>query len=188
LPIIAYADRGGENRRASIGANEFERFVFGFGDIEMEAENMSVVLLVEDDPGDQKLMRYALSQQELRSHLEIVGTAEEALDYLERTMTESSDSYRPDLILLDLNMPGIGGKEFLRRIKQDERFSDIPVVIVSTSDSTADIQDSYKMKAAGYIQKCPSPEDLRRVVQKLVHYWFATSTLIKKEARATECA
>jgi chemotaxis family two-component system response regulator Rcp1 len=175
-------------RGASIDANELSRFIFGFGDIEMEAEKMSVVLLVEDDPGDQKLMRYALSQQELRSRLEIVGTAEEALTYLERSITEDSDACRPDLILLDLNMPGIGGKEFLRRIKHDGRFSDIPVVIVSTSDSTTDIQDSYRMKAAGYIQKCPSPEELRRVVQKLVHYWFATSTLVKKEAKAAECA
>jgi CheY-like chemotaxis protein len=187
LPIASYGDRDGVNRRASIDANELLRFVFGFRDIEMEAEHTSVVLLVEDDPGDQKLMRYALSQQELRSRLEIVGTAEEALDYLRRTVTEGSDAYRPDLILLDLNMPGIGGKEFLRRVKQDERFSDIPVVIVSTSDSTTDIQDSYRMKAAGYIQKCPSPEELRRVVQKLVHYWFATSTLVKKEANVAEC-
>lgn len=153
----------------------------------METEKLSVVLLVEDDPGDQKLMRYALSQQELHSRLEIVGTGEEALNYLERTEEEGSEFYRPDLILLDLNMPGIGGKEFLKRIKQNPKFSDIPVVIVSTSDAAGDIQDSYKMKAAGYIQKCPSPEDLRRVVQKLVRYWFATSSLVKNETRLAEC-
>jgi chemotaxis family two-component system response regulator Rcp1 len=150
----------------------------------METEKMSVVLLVEDDPGDQKLMRYALSQQQLRSQLKIVGTAEEALDYLERSTQDGSDVCRPHLILLDLNMPGIGGKEFLRRIKLDPRFFDIPVVIVSTSDATSDIQDSYKLKAAGYIQKCPSPQELKRVVQKLVHYWFATSSLVKSEANA----
>lgn len=148
---------------------------------------MSIVLLVEDDPGDQKLMRYALSQQELRSHLEIVGTGEEALNYLEQTMVEGSGVARPDLILLDLNMPGIGGKEFLRRMKQDQRFCDIPVVVVSTSDATSDIQETYRMKAAGYIQKCPSPDELRRVVQKLVQYWFATSTLVKREAKMAQC-
>ena len=142
---------------------------------------MSVVLLVEDDPGDQKLMRYALSQQEVSSRLEIVGTGEEALIYLERSTQEGSEVCRPHLILLDLNMPGIGGKEFLRRLKQDPRFCDIPVVIVSTSDATTDIQDSYKLRAAGYIQKCPSPDDLKRVVQKLVQYWFATTTLVKNE-------
>ncbi len=153
----------------------------------MEVGKMSVVLLVEDDPGDQKLMRYALSQQELQSHLEIVGTGEEALDYLERSAEEGSSICRPHLILLDLNMPGIGGKEFLRRVKHDPRFFDIPVVIVSTSDAAGDIQDSYKMKAAGYIQKCPSPEDLRRVVQKLVRYWFATSTLVKNNTSMAGC-
>ena len=147
----------------------------------MEAEKVSVVLLVEDDPGDQKLMRYALSQQDLKSRLEIVGTGEEALDYLDRCSQPDSNMHRPHLILLDLNMPGIGGKEFLRRVKQDPRFADIPVVIVSTSDASGDIQESYKLRAAGYIQKCPSPDDLRRVVQKLVHYWFATSSLVKNE-------
>ena len=60
----------------------------------MEAEKVSVVLLVEDDPGDQKLMRYALSQQDLKSRLEIVGTGEEALDYLERCLQPGSDAYR----------------------------------------------------------------------------------------------
>ncbi len=184
---MVYKHQGQLERESPIDSNELVRHIFGFGDIKMDAEKLSVVLLVEDDPGDQKLMRYALSQQELRSHLEIVGTGEEALNYLERSMERDSEVHRPDLILLDLNMPGIGGKEFLRRTKQDTRFSDIPVVIVSTSDSTSDIQDSYRMKAAGYIQKCPSPEELRRVVQKLVHYWFATSTLIKKEVRMAEC-
>jgi len=145
----------------------------------MEAEKESVVLLVEDDPGDQKLMRYALSQQDIKSHLEIVSTGEEALDYLERSKKDQ-DVHRPHLILLDLNMPGMGGKEFLRRVKRDPTMSDIPVVIVSTSDSATDIEDSYKLSAAGYIQKCPSPDELRRVVQKLVHYWFATTVLVKK--------
>ena len=154
----------------------------------MEGEKKSVVLLVEDDPGDQKLMRYALSQQKLQSHLEIVGTGEEALDYLDRSTQDGSGASRPHLILLDLNMPGIGGKEFLRRVKEDPRFTDIPVVIVSTSDANTDIQDSYRLKAAGYIQKCPSPDDLKRVVQKLVQYWFATSTLVMCENYMAENA
>jgi CheY-like chemotaxis protein len=145
----------------------------------MTEQNRSVVLLVEDDPGDQKLMRYALSQQGLASHLEIVGTGEEALNYLERTRIDEN-APRPHLILLDLNMPGMGGKEFLKRIKGNPSFTDIPVVIVSTSDAAGDIQDSYKLRAAGYIQKCPSPDELKRVVQKLVHYWFATSSLVKE--------
>jgi CheY-like chemotaxis protein len=115
----------------------------------------------------------------------VVGTGEEALNYLERSKCDE-DVRRPHLILLDLNMPGMGGKEFLRRVKQDSELSCIPVVIVSTSDSPADIEESYKLSAAGYIQKCPSPDELRRVVQKLVHYWFATSVLVKQRNAAAE--
>lgn len=158
-------------------SNELLQRVSYKGEMKMEAEKESVVLLVEDDPGDQKLMRYALSQQDIKSHLEIVGTGEEALDYLERSK-EDQNVRRPHLILLDLNMPGMGGKEFLRRVKQDPALAAIPVVIVSTSDSTSDIEESYKLSAAGYIQKCPSPDELKRIVQKLVHYWFATTVLV----------
>ncbi len=153
----------------------------------MAGEVKSVVLLVEDDLGDQKLMRDALSQQGTKSHLEIVGTGEEALEYLERTKDDDS-APRPHLILLDLNMPGMGGKEFLRQVKENPNFADIPVVIVSTSDAAGDVRDSYKLKAAGYIQKCPSQEELKKVVQKLVHYWFATSTLVKERDLVAEAS
>jgi CheY-like chemotaxis protein len=145
----------------------------------MEAEGMSVVLLVEDDPGDQKLMRYAISQQETNSQLKIVGTGEEALEYLERSKLNDSNAPRPNLILLDLNMPGMGGKEFLKRVKQNPCFSDIPVVIISTSDAPSDVQDCYRLKAAGYIQKRPNPNDFKQVIGKLLNYWFATSSLVK---------
>jgi DNA-binding NarL/FixJ family response regulator len=85
-------------------------------------------------------------------------------------------------------MPGMGGKEFLRRVKENPNFADIPVVIVSTSDAAGDVRDSYKLKAAGYIQKCPSQEELKKVVQKLVHYWFATSTLVKERDLVAEAS
>jgi DNA-binding NarL/FixJ family response regulator len=85
-------------------------------------------------------------------------------------------------------MPGMGGKEFLRQVKENPNFADIPVVIVSTSDAAGDVRDSYKLKAAGYIQKCPSQEELKKVVQKLVHYWFATSTLVKERDLVAEAS
>jgi len=141
--------------------------------------HQTIVLLVEDDPGDQKLVKYALKNQNYDSSLKIAGTGEEALEYLEQSKQNNEDSPRPDIILLDLNMPGMGGKEFLRRMKLDEEVCDIPVVIVSTSDSQNDIEESYKLRAAGYVQKVPSPDELRRIIQKLTQYWFATSLLVK---------
>ncbi|MBN1796510.1 MAG: response regulator [Sedimentisphaerales bacterium] len=147
----------------------------------METLGSTIVLLVEDDPGDQKLIKYALSHQPLNNSLKVVGTGEEALEYLEAGNNGDEEKPRPDLILLDLNMPGMGGKEFLRRMKADPKSCDIPVVIVSTSNSESDIEDTYKLHAAGYIQKSPSPDELRRIIRKLTHYWFATSLMVKRK-------
>jgi len=140
----------------------------------------AVILLVEDDPGDQKLVKYALQFQKHQSNLKIVGTAEEALDYLRRSVDGDESAPRPDIILLDLNMPGMGGKSFLRSVKADEQLCAIPVVVVSTSGSEQDITESYKLHAAGYVQKASSLDKLRRIIQKLTQYWFATSTLVKR--------
>lgn len=140
----------------------------------------AVILLVEDDPGDQKLVKYALQFQKHQSNLKVVGTAEEALDYLQRSKDCDESAPWPDIILLDLNMPGMGGKRFLQSIKTDEQLCTIPVVVVSTSGSEQDITESYKLQAAGYVQKSSSLDKLQRIIQKLTQYWFATSTLVKR--------
>jgi CheY-like chemotaxis protein len=146
----------------------------------MEKAEPAVVLLIEDDPGDQKLVRYALKFQQHQSNLQIVGTGEEALEYLRRCKEGDESTQWPDIILLDLNMPGMGGKKFLQYMKTDEQFCTIPVVIVSTSDSQQDIEDSYRLHAAGYVQKSSSLDKLQRTIRKLTEYWFATSMLVKK--------
>ncbi|MGD9110186.1 MAG: response regulator [Phycisphaerales bacterium] len=146
----------------------------------MNESKSTVVLLVEDDPGDQKLIKHALSTQQLQSNLKIVPTGEDALAYLESCKKQQPENPWPDLILLDLNMPGMGGKEFLKRIKADEQLDDIPVVIVSTSDAESDVEDSYRLNAAGYVQKSASLDELERIIQKLTKYWFATSSLVKR--------
>jgi two-component system response regulator len=118
-------------------------------------ENLTFVkiLLVEDDTGDQKLIKNSLAEQKIGNRLFIVETAEDALDYLEASKGGDAERPKPDLILLDLNLPGMGGKEFLKRIKADDEFGTIPVVILTTSDSEQDILDSYKLHASGYIKK-----------------------------------
>jgi DNA-binding NarL/FixJ family response regulator len=77
-------------------------------------------------------------------------------------------------------MPGMGGKKFLQNMKANEDFCSIPVVVVSTSDSEQDIEESYKLHAAGYVQKSQSLEKLRKIIQKLTQYWFGTSLLVKR--------
>jgi CheY-like chemotaxis protein len=142
-------------------------------------EKQVCVLLVEDDPGDQKLIKTALMNQDCGINLMVASSGEAAMDYL-RMSTDNVAGYpRPSLILLDLNMPGMGGKEFLRKVKADEDLCSMPVVVVTTSDSETDIRGCYALHAAGYIQKAAMPEEFRDVLKRLTHYWFSVSALIK---------
>ena len=111
------------------------------------------ILLVEDDPADQKLIKIFLQNLKVDKELYIVNCAEEALDFLYNRGDYSSGTAQPDLILLDLNMPGMGGMEFLRQIKDDRGLKQIPVVILTTSNWERDIADSFKLQAAGYVHK-----------------------------------
>ncbi len=112
-----------------------------------------IILLVEDDPADQKLIKIFLQHQKVTKELYIVNSGEEALDFLYHCGDCGNGTAQPDLILLDLNIPGMGGKEFLRQIKDDRGLKQIPVVILTTSNSERDIVDSFKLQAAGYVQK-----------------------------------
>ena len=145
----------------------------------MDSLNSIKVLLVEDDPGDQKLVRHTLANQEMPYDLHIVGSGEEALDYLQHAKNGDEQSPWPNLILLDLSMPGMGGKECLRHIKADDFLCPIPIVVLTASDAEIDIQQCYKMNAAGYVQKSATPGEFQEVVAKLAQYWFATAFLVK---------
>ncbi len=147
----------------------------------MERINPVVILLVEDDPGDQKLVKVSLKRQRIANELHVVSSGEEALDFLHRRGKYSAGVPRPDLILLDLNMPGMGGKEFLRRIKSEPSLKTIPVVILTTSDSEEDIIDSYHLQAAGYVKKPVDLENFKHVMNEVGEYWFVICKLPKKE-------
>ena len=136
------------------------------------------ILLVEDDIADQKLIKHSLANQKIANDLHITNSGEQALEYLDY----NSYSSRPALILLDLNMPGMGGKEFLRRVKENENMKDIPVVILTTSDNENDIIDSYKLQASGYVKKPVTLDEFRSSMEKLEEYWFV---LCKQPPRAS---
>lgn len=140
-----------------------------------------VILLVEDDLADQKLVKTSLRSEKLANDLYIVQNGEEGLDFLHRRGNYSNGTPQPDLILLDLNMPGMGGKEFLRQVKQDEEVKQIPVVILTTSDAERDIIDSYKLQASGYVHKPVTLEEFKEGMKKLKEYWFVLCKLIPKE-------
>ncbi len=138
----------------------------------MENLKPATILLVEDDPGDQKLIKLSLERQKISNDIFVAETGEAALDYFSRSKAGDSECPPIDLILLDLNMPGMGGKEFLRRIKEDDQLDTIPVVILTTSNSEQDILESYKLHAAGYIKKPVTLEGFREVIHDLEEYWF----------------
>lgn len=139
------------------------------------------ILLVEDDLADQKLIKTSLRNQKIANDLRVASSAEEALAFLRSSQDAGGGIARPNLILLDLNMPGMGGKEFLKQIKGDEGLKEIPVVILTTSNSERDIIDSYRLQAAGYVHKPVSLEEFRQVMGEIEDYWFVLCRLPHKE-------
>ena len=125
------------------------------------------ILLVEDDPADQKLIKIFLQNLKVDTELYIVNSGEEALDFLYHRGDYRNGTAQPDLILLDLNMPGMGGREFQRQIKDDKSLKQIPVVILTNSNSERDILDSYKLQAAGYMHKPVTLEQFKQVTENI---------------------
>jgi CheY-like chemotaxis protein len=138
------------------------------------------ILLVEDDLADQKLIKISLRNEKIANDLYTVRSGEEGMDFLYRRGNYSDGTPQPDLILLDLNMPGMGGKEFLRRIKEDEGLKQIPVVILTTSEAEKDIIDSYKLQASGYVHKPVTLEEFKEAMKKLKEYWFLLCKRVPK--------
>jgi len=139
------------------------------------------ILLVEDDPADQKLIKSMIEKQNIGHNLRATRSAEEALDFLRSGESFAEGFTQPDLIMLDLNMPGMGGKEFLKLVKNDDGLKQIPVVILTCSTSEVDVLDSYKLQAAGFITKPAGLADLERVVRESINYWSISCRLPCKE-------
>lgn len=133
------------------------------------------ILLVEDSPGDVRLTREALKEGKVRNNLHTVPDGVEALAFLRRER-EYSKAPRPDLILLDLNMPKKDGREVLKDIKEDPVLRSIPVVVLTTSKSDEDILKSYDLHANCYIPKPVELDQFITVVQSIESFWL---TIVK---------
>ena len=130
------------------------------------------VLLVEDSPDDLDAVRRAFRKVGFAGIPDHVCTGEDAMKYL-----RSSDRIRPSVILLDLNMRGMGGHKTLEMLKQDKDLKDIPVVVLTTSDYDADIKICYSLGANTYIQKPVDFDLLCRAIRNIKEYWFDTAVL-----------
>ena len=133
------------------------------------------ILLVEDNPGDVDLAREALENSKIRNTLSVVGDGEEALAFLHRRGKYAA-APRPDLILLDLNLPRKSGREVLAEIKSDDHLKRIPVVILTVSKDEEDILASYNLHANCYITKPIDLHQFLRVVRAIEDFWL---TIVK---------
>lgn len=133
------------------------------------------ILLVEDNPGDVRLTREALRESKLLNELAVASDGVEALAMLRR-QGDYSDATTPDLILLDLNLPRLDGREVLQAVKEDPVLRRIPVVVLTTSEAEQDILRAYDLHANCYIVKPVDLEQFLHVVRSIEDFWL---TIVK---------
>ena len=129
------------------------------------------ILLAEDNPGDVMLTRKALEQGKLANNLHVTTDGVDALEFL-RQDGEYEDAPRPDLILLDLNMPRKDGQEVLEELRADDELRRIPVVVLTSSESKEDIVRSYELNANAYLTKPVDFDGFVEIVNRLENFWF----------------
>ncbi|GAA4636868.1 response regulator [Actinoallomurus vinaceus] len=143
----------------------------------------TAILIVEDDPGDQMLIREAFAEPGLDSppKLAVVGDGEEALDFLHRRGPYTA-AFRPDLVLLDLNLPKYDGRAVLKQIKNDADLCSIPVVIFTTSANADDVTGTYLLHANAYVTKPVDFDDFTTAVREINGFFTRTARLPRRPA------
>src|SRR5689334_6079515 len=139
---------------------------------------MIEILLVDDSAADVRLTLEALKEAKLRNTIHVAYDGESALDFLRKP-----GQRRPDMILLDLNLPGMDGREVLAEIKGDPELSIIPVVVLTTSRAEEDIVRTYRLHANCYITKPVDLDQFVKVVQSIEEFWFTIVRLAPNEGR-----
>ena len=146
------------------------------------------ILVADDDPDDRKLTQEAFSESKLANDLRFVEDGVEVFDYLNRRgkFADPASSPWPSLMLLDLNMPRMDGREVLVELKKNPRYSGIRVIVMTTSKSEADINKAYLLNAASYITKPVTFDSLVNVVTTLGKYWLEIVELPDKDVSGNE--
>jgi CheY-like chemotaxis protein len=131
----------------------------------------AVVLLAEDNPADQEIARRVLGAEAFRCQLHMVSDGVEALEYLSRSMQDPNSHPRPDLMLLDINMPRKSGIDVLKQVKGDAELRSIPALILTTSEADEDIASAYHHGCNSYITKPVDVPQFVAALEKLGQYW-----------------
>lgn len=130
------------------------------------------ILLVEDNPADVRLTREGIKEAKISNVLSVVYDGEEAMEFLKKE-GKYNDAHKPDLILLDLNLPKKDGREVLAEIKAEDRLKNIPVVVLTTSEAEQDILKSYDLHANCYVCKPLDLDQFIKVVKSIEDFWLS---------------
>ena len=150
-----------------------------------EQARLVQILLVEDNPADIELTRQALAEGRVANEVHVVGDGEAAMEFL-RQQGAHTDAPRPDLVLLDLNLPRKDGRQVLVELKGDEFLCTIPVVVLTTSAVDEDILHAYRQHVNSYIRKPVRLDELIRVVCSIDEYWLGIVALPPRFTRRSE--
>jgi len=138
------------------------------------------ILLVEDNPADVRLVREALKDHHTPYHLTVVTDGEAALAYLRQQGTHTQAS-RPDIVLLDINLPVKNGREVLAEMKQDPHLRCIPVIMLTSSQDTVEMECCYQLHANAYVVKAAQVDQFFDLIKKIEDFWFSIVTLFSGE-------
>ena len=134
------------------------------------------ILLVEDSPSDVVLTQEALRESRIANELSVVRDGEQALAYLRRE-PPYEDATRPDLVLLDLNLPNLDGRDVLRAVRADPDLAGLPIIVLTTSDADEDIRAAYASYANSYVQKPVDMDKFVDVIRAIEGFWFTVVKL-----------
>ncbi len=139
----------------------------------------AIILLAEDNPADQQITKRMLRHVKVQTELHVVEDGVELMNYLRREdkYSDPQNSQRPDLILLDINMPRMDGKKALESIKKDSRLKAIPIVMLTTSNQEHDILESYDLGVNSYITKPSDNNEFIKVIKSIEDFWLVVSEL-----------
>ncbi|WP_320066224.1 response regulator [Micromonospora sp. RTGN7] len=137
------------------------------------------ILVVDDDPGDVLMIEEALSDSDVDKVIDVVSDGQEAMEFLRRE-GRHTEARRPDVILLDLNMPRMDGRQVLGEVKQDDDLRTIPIVVLTTSNADTDIVGSYTLQANAYVTKPIDLDDFNDVVRRIDEFFGRVVVLPKR--------
>ncbi|GAA3782997.1 response regulator [Micromonospora maritima] len=138
------------------------------------------ILVVDDDPGDVLMIEEALEESDVEKVIDVVADGEEAMEFLRRE-GRHVEAQRPDVILLDLNMPRMDGRQVLGEVKRDENLRTIPIVVLTTSNADTDVVSSYTLQANAYVTKPIDLDDFNDVVRRIDEFFGRVVVLPKHQ-------